>query len=294
MEKKSFIKINSFNCRGLRNKQKRTNIFSWLQKYHYGITLLQETHSIPNDEQIWKKEWDGQIFFSHGLNHSRGVAILIPQKCKLNVEVLSEYRDTEGRILLVECSVEQNNFIIINVYSPTKDKHHEQLLFLSNLKNIVNQYSDKALIIGGDFNTYLDVTLDKMGGTAEKRSTYSEKLKSFCEEFSLVDIFRVRNKNQIFTRREFTKSGFIQSRLDYWFTSIQLEYLIQNTSIQAGNSSDHSIISLDLELVGTQKRGKGLWKFNNNLLTDPDYVGLIKTLITDIKTNVNFENKNTL
>ena len=137
------------------------------------------------------------------------------------------------------------------MYSPTKDKHHEQLLFLSHLKNIVNQYSDKALIIGGDFNTYLDVTLDKMGGTAEKQSTYSEKLKSFCEEFSLVDIFRVRNKNQIFTRREFTKSGFIQSRLDYWFTSIQLEYLIQNTSIKAGNSLDHSIISLDLELVDT-------------------------------------------
>ena len=180
------------------------------------------------------------------------------------------------------------------MYSPTKDKHHEQVLFLSNLKNIVNQYSDKALIIGGDFNTYLDVSLDKMGGTAEKQSTYSEKLKSFCEEFSLVDIFRIRNKNQIFTRREFTKSGFIQSRLDYWFTSIQLEYLIQNTSIKAGNSSDHGIISLDLELVDTQKRGKGLWKFNNNLLTDPDYVRLIKTLITDIKTNVNLENKNTL
>ena len=58
--------------------------------------------------------------------------------------MLSEYRDTEGRILLVECSVEQNNFIIINVYSPTKDKHHEQLLFLSNLKNIVNQYSEQS------------------------------------------------------------------------------------------------------------------------------------------------------
>ena len=60
------------------------------------------------------------------------------------------------------------------MYSPTKDKHHEQLLFLSNLKNIVDQYSNKALIIGGDFNTYLDVTLDKMGRTAEKQSTYSE------------------------------------------------------------------------------------------------------------------------
>ena len=52
----------------------------------------------------------------------------------------------------------KNNFVIINVYSPAKDKQQEQLLFLSNLKTIVEQYSDKALIIGSDFNTYFDVT----------------------------------------------------------------------------------------------------------------------------------------
>ena len=45
---------------------------------------------------------------------------------------------------------------------------------------IVEQYSNRALIIGRDFNTYLDATLDKKGGTVEKQSTYSEKLKSFC------------------------------------------------------------------------------------------------------------------
>ena len=44
----------------------------------------------------------------------------------------------------------------------------------------------------------------------------------------------------------------------------------------------------------THKREERDWKLNNNLLTDPDYVRLIKTLITDIKTNVNLENKNTL
>ena len=58
-------------------------------------------------------------------------------------------------------------------------------------------------------------------------------------------------------------------------------------------SSDHSIISLELELVESHKRGKGLWKFNNDLLTDPIYVQLIKDTIDNIKDNVNVENKNT-
>ena len=83
------------------------------------------------------------------------------------MEILSVYKDTEGRILLIECNIEKNNFVIINIYSPTKDKQQGQLLFLSNLKNIVEQYSDKALIIGGDFNTCLDATLDKKGGTVK-------------------------------------------------------------------------------------------------------------------------------
>ena len=207
-----------------------------------------------SDEQTWEKEWKGQILFSHGSNHSRGVAILIPSKFKLEFEVMSVYKDTEGRILLIECNIENNFIIIINVYSPTKNKHQEQLSFLLKLKNLVDQYIDKPLMIGGDFNTYLDVSLDKLGGTPEKQSIYSEKLKSFCEEYSLVDIFRIRNEQQIFTRREFTKAGFVQSRIDYWLTSIQLEYLIQNVSIKAGNNSDHSIITLDLELTATQKK----------------------------------------
>ena len=64
--------------------------------------------------------------------------------------------------------------------------------------------------------------------------------------------------------------------------------------IAPGKSSDHSIISLELELMESQNRGKGLWKFNNDLLTDPIYVQLIKDTIGNIKDNVNFENKNTL
>ena len=54
------------------------------------------------------------------------------------------------------------------------------------------------------------------------------------------------------------------------------------------------LLSLELELVESHKRGKGLWKFNNDLLTDSIYVQLIKDTIGNIKDNVNFENKNTL
>ena len=82
------IRINSFNCRGLRNPTKRANIFTWLKQNYHGITFLQETHSAPTDLSKWQHEWGGKIYFSHGEFNSKGVAILIPKNleeiCDLN------------------------------------------------------------------------------------------------------------------------------------------------------------------------------------------------------------------
>jgi len=43
---------------------------------------------------IWKSEWGGAIFFSHGSTHSKGVSILINPLSKLNVEVTG--KDLDG------------------------------------------------------------------------------------------------------------------------------------------------------------------------------------------------------
>ena len=287
------INLKSFNCRGLRERNKRNQIFTWLKTNHHGIILLQETHSTTNDEQIWKRDWEGDILYSHGLTNSRGVAILLPKD--IDVKINSIQKDSHGRIILIECNVQSNSFVIANVYAPTKDKPREQLLFLENLQHSLDKFSDKALIIGGDFNTYLNVSIDKKGGVSEQQSEYSQLLHGFCNDFSLVDIWRIRHENKPgFTRRQRTKCGLVQSRLDFWLISVQLEYQAKHVKVTPGKSSDHSIITLEVELVESHKRGKGLWKFNNELLTDQEYVHLIKDTISNIKENINFKNKNTL
>ena len=55
--------------------------------------------------------------------------------------------------------------------------------------------------------------MDKKGGVIEKQTLYAEKLISLSEEYSLVDIWRVRNPTKKkFTRRENSKNGYIHSR----------------------------------------------------------------------------------
>ena len=144
--------INSFNCRGLRDSKKRKLVFNWLKQKNKGITLLQETHTIKSDEKIWKREWGGDIFFSHGTSNSKGVAILIPSQVKHNFICHSIEDHDAGRILILNCTVECNNIIIVNLYAPTKDKSNAQNQFLEALKTKLECYSDKNIIIGGDFN----------------------------------------------------------------------------------------------------------------------------------------------
>ena len=137
--------------------------------------------------------------------------------------------------------------------------------------------------------------MDKKGGKTEKQSRYSRYLESSMEEYKLIDIWRLRNPNDLkFTRRERTRGGLVQSRLDYWLIAESITYLITDCYLKPGNKSDHSIIKITLEIYNSQKRGSGYWKFNNKLLSDRSYISLVKQELEHIKDNVDMENKNTL
>ena len=57
------LKFLSLNVRGLRNREKRRSIFSYLKNQKASVYLLQETFSNDKGEKIWLAEWGGQIFF---------------------------------------------------------------------------------------------------------------------------------------------------------------------------------------------------------------------------------------
>ena len=93
------LKVFSLNVRGIRDQTKRRSIFLFLKDQNANIYFLQETYSEPCDENIWKKEWGGELFFSHGTKHSKGVCILINPIMQLQVEY--QYSNNSGRIVLI-------------------------------------------------------------------------------------------------------------------------------------------------------------------------------------------------
>ena len=263
------ISLRSFNCRGLGDGRKRRAIFQWLRNYHSGIVLLQETHSSQLLENQWRKEWEGDVYFNHGTNLACGVAILMPKNLVYTVN--DQVIDNHGRFLLLDISTEDWNMVIINIYAPTKDHALEQIDFLESIQNIIPEYSDKNLVIGGDLNVCLNPQIDKLGGTLEHQSKYAQCLEKFCELLNLTDVWRVLHPDsKKFTRRGHTKSGLVQSRLDYFLISLHMIYDVHSSNIKPGIRSDHSILSVTFNIKNTQQRGKGFWKFNVSLLKDKE------------------------
>ena len=179
-------------------------------------------------------------------------------------------------MIILHCKICESPFVIICVYFPTKDKPKHQLDFFSYFRSTIKDYIGHDLLIGGDFNTCLNLNYDKKGGNSETESIYTKELKSFMEEIDITDIWRKRHPDLLqYSRRENSKSGLVQSRIDFWLVSTSVEYQIESNAIKPGNNSDHSIISITLELLDSQKRGRGFWKFNNNLLTDQTYFKIL-------------------
>ena len=93
------LKLLSLNARGIRSFEKRKALFGWLMKDKSDICFLQESYSTPEVENIWKSQWKGEMFFSHGTEHSKGVLILI--KNSLEFELKTTKVDQNGRFIIL-------------------------------------------------------------------------------------------------------------------------------------------------------------------------------------------------
>jgi len=61
-------------------------IFTWIEKQKTAIKFIQETYSTPEIITDWKFQWRGELFYSHGSNHSRGVLIFINKQLRFELK----------------------------------------------------------------------------------------------------------------------------------------------------------------------------------------------------------------
>jgi exonuclease III len=276
------LQLYSFNVRGLRDSLKRNIIFKHLQrKSDCAVFLLQETHSLEADEDLWRQLWSGKMYFSHGRSDSCGVLIMFSPG--LNFDIKNIIKDDNGRFLAIHFDIWENEDILLgNVYAPTRNKVQEQIVFLESIKGMIAELDFIHLILGGDFNTVFDPKLDKMGGDMVNcTNNYTSELKAFMETYNLADAIRLCHPDRrIYTRTQ--RKPAVLSRIDHWLISSQLCNCMYTADVFPGLKSDHSIIYLNLG-KGDSKRGRFFWKFNSQLLRDPEFVSGMKVLLNALK-----------
>ena len=112
--------------------------------------------------------------------------------------------DKSGRILLVEATVDDTVFVLINTYNFNTES--EQLQTLSDIVSILDKVKDiqsKNIVLGGHFSVIFDISLESLGENPCLKKKSNAKLIQIKEKFDLCDIRRIRDpKIKRFTFRQ--------------------------------------------------------------------------------------------
>ena len=166
---------------------------------------------------------------------------------------------------------------LITLYAPNQDDPN----FFNEIDKLVNEEESDYVILCGDFNLVLDSGKDCRNYVNINNPKARDRVSQLISDLELADIFRVTFPNS----RRYTwrrKNPLKQARLDYFLISNSMRDIITKCSINPSYRSDHSIIEIQFAFHNFQK-GRGIWKFNNSLLKQNDYLKLINRIINEEK-----------
>lgn len=267
----------SYNVRGLGDEKKRRKIFNYLHEKKWDIVLLQETHSTVAKESFWTNEWGGRIFFSHGTSSAKGVAILLKKNSPFVLKHLN--KDDEGRVIAVSLEFDDVQIQCVSIYAPNVD----DVSCFKYMFAMTEEMSGQR-IIGGDYNTVLNVVKDMRGGKGYSHTNCTKFLNDYMQETGLVDIWRERNESRFqstYIQRQSTNASALMERIDYILIDYSLQQFVTEVDIVPAFSSDHAQPMVNFR-INISPPGPGYWKLNNSLLYDEVFITNSIAVITEV------------
>ena len=148
--------------------------------------FLLETHSTFNDENIWKNDFNGSVFYSHGTSQSCGV--LIVYFGNLNFSFNKQVGDTNGRILILDENIDEIRYVLVNIYNANTEVEQVQVLSeLSELMKNINFSEENRIVLAGNLNIFFDSKLETKGGKPSLKQKSVAKPLELKEEYDLCD-----------------------------------------------------------------------------------------------------------
>lgn len=269
------VNIQSLNLNGLGLYDKRKEQFYVLKLKGCDVAMIQETHCTQDKESLWKNEWGGSMYFSNGTSAARGVMTMF--KVGLEHKINQMFTDDRGRALVLDVTIEETEYTLVNVYAPNYDDPD----FFIDVFSMITKSGNTNIIMAGDFNLVLDVKCDRSGTNLHNHLKSCNVLKQLMEQCDLCDLRRELNpERNVYTWHDTNRSRSRQSsRIDFFLVSNDLRGRVEECTILPGFRSDHSPILLRIR-NSNLKRGRGFWKFNALHLNNKEFTDKLKTVIS--------------
>jgi len=248
--------------------------FGWEDKsLSSDIILLQETHIQPREQRRLRALWISQVFQSTFSSKAWGVAILIRKTVPFVFK--SMVTDPGGRFILVTGSINSAPLVLLNIYAPNFDS----LDFFCKTFNLVSEFTEHYIIIGGDLNCYLDPCIDRSSSKPLTPLKSVSVLNNLSGSFDRVDIWRVQHPSE----RQYSFFSPVHcsfSRIDYFLISSGLISNLISTIYHSILVSDHSPISFEINF--NLRPHQHNWKFNPSLYLDKIFCEYIAFKISGV------------
>lgn len=182
--------------------------------------------------------------------------------------------DPGGRFILVTGTINSIPLALLNIYAPNFDCPD----FFCKVFRLAADQSNHNIIIGGDFNCFLDPQLDRSSTTAAPSLKSVPVLNNLIKSLNLVDIWRHQHpldKQYSF----FSQVHGSFTRIDYFLIDSNLISNVVSTVYNNILISDHSPVCIKINfniLVHSYN-----WKYNPALNLDKAFNEYISNKITD-------------
>ena len=254
------------------------------------IACLQETHGKRKDSasRVARLGFEKGVFSLFN-NAARGAAVLWKSPY---VQVGKEWLDPEGRLAAVVLKDDKGNkTLVASVYAPNVDSsRHMQSDYVSFMitlefalsELIMSEQPDRMMILG-DFNVICDAEVDSRSVAPKVYPIPLEALREVLGKYELFDAYRslypditaFTFSRQGLLNRDGSRAPPIMNRLDYAFLDATTLSEVKECEHIVAGMTDHKLVKLQ---IGPEKRKKllGLWKHNDTLNKDQNFVKLMK------------------
>jgi len=190
---------------------------------------------------------NGYNFYFNSTKNSRGVGILI--SCKLDIEILNEFRDIEENILGMKVRINGKTVLLVSIYGPNGTDG----VFYDNLNQLLGENNGESIILGGDWNCVQDQNkpeenIDIINMLSVPNQPNGKRLRKLCTDFNLIDPFReLYPDKKEFTYFPFGNMRNNRSRLDFFCISSDIMNWVYNVDISPNMSTkyfDHRKVTL--------------------------------------------------